>query len=110
MATGMDYSELESSRNELLRQVRRLQEREVSLRRDLAAARHDARKHRQAKNKANQRLRAAKLQARFWRDVADNRAAMASQLAAIIKDRAKTRRRFSGLIERFAGIFSRGRA
>ena len=114
MATGMDYSELERSRNELLRQVQRLQESAVSLQRDLAAARHYARKHRQAKNQANRRTRAARLQARFWKDVANNRTA---QLAKHIEDELArqvecnvTRRRFASLIERFAGIFCRGLA
>ena len=100
MATGMDYSELERSRNELLRQVQRLQEAAVSLQRDLAAARHDAHKHRQAKNKANQRTRAARLQARFWKDCAERR--------RVERDEARGRR--ASLIERFVGAFSRGRA
>ena len=73
MATGMDYGELERSRNELLRQVQRLQEAAVALQRDLLAARHDANKHRQAKNKANQRTRIARLQARFWKELAERR-------------------------------------
>jgi predicted RNase H-like nuclease (RuvC/YqgF family) len=72
-ATGMDYNELERSRNELLRQVQRLQEAAVALQRDLLAARHDANKHRQAKNKANQRTRIARLQARFWKELAERR-------------------------------------
>jgi predicted RNase H-like nuclease (RuvC/YqgF family) len=73
MATGMDYGELERSHNKLLRLVQGLNETAASLRRDLAAARRESTRHRQAKNKANQRARIARLQARFWKELAERR-------------------------------------
>lgn len=73
MATGMDYGELERSHNKLLRLVQGLNETAASLHRDLAAARRESTRHRQAKNKANQRTRIARLHARFWKELAERR-------------------------------------
>jgi Tfp pilus assembly protein PilF len=72
-ATGMDYAEAERSRNELLRQVEHLRRTLDSTRLALGLSRLAATRHRQAKNKANQRLRIARLQARFWMEMAERR-------------------------------------
>jgi hypothetical protein len=69
MPTGMAYEELDRSWNDLLRQVESLRAANSSIRQQLRVARADAKRYRQAKNKANQRTREARQDMRYFRNL-----------------------------------------